>query len=109
MTGNGPVRFGGRPCGKGTAQRRSPRRAADPTRTNDLHHLGVVWHDLAARWRVCALVALVLVVVPRVWGELPPLGWVATGSGGRDPGPWAGGPGGSGAAPRMGVKVVSVV
>jgi len=30
MPGNGPVRFGGRPRGKGPALR-APRRAADPT------------------------------------------------------------------------------
>jgi putative transposase len=32
MLGNGPVRFGGRPSGKGPAQQ-GPRRSADPTRT----------------------------------------------------------------------------
>jgi transposase InsO family protein len=32
MLGNGPVRFGGRPSGKGPVQQ-GPRRSADPTRT----------------------------------------------------------------------------
>jgi transposase InsO family protein len=32
MLGNGPVRFGGRPSGKGPVQQ-GPRRSVDPTRT----------------------------------------------------------------------------
>jgi hypothetical protein len=33
MPGNGPVRFGGRPSGKGPAHRLAPRRSVDPTQT----------------------------------------------------------------------------
>jgi len=33
MPGNGPVRFGGRPSGKGPAHRLAPRRSVDPTLT----------------------------------------------------------------------------
>ena len=44
MTGNGQVRFGGRPCGKGPAKKRAPRRAADPpARTSTLTGRGAVW------------------------------------------------------------------
>jgi hypothetical protein len=74
-------------------------------RRSALDHPSGVWHSLGPRRGGPVVPALVPVPVRRVRGDVPALGRAATGIGGRDPGPWAGGPGGG---PGRGAPVCRV-